>query len=769
MGRKGQMKLLLMHLLLLAAAVVLIYSNTFHHPFVFDDHRNITEYDKIRDVSKFLSLKSCFESRSIAMLSFALTYRFCKLDVFWYHMGNILIHLFASWTAYFLALNVLRVLPAGRVAPLKTVSPQAKPTGPPYRRTGSIRSAALFAALLFAVHPLQTQAVTYIIQRQASMAALFFMGSVLFFCYARTGVKKKRYFFMSAVCGLLAVKCKENAFCLPGVLLLVEFVLFDRTWKGWKRKLPWLGVLGLAGLFLGLHLMGVFHAAADKDLWISISEVTRSQTKISRWQYLCTQFSVISIYIRLLLFPVGQSLDWLYPLKAGFFDGLTPAALLFLAAVISGSVMAVKKYPLIALAAGWFFITLAIESSIFPIADAMFEHRLYLPMFAYALFVPWLVFRLVPDSRRRLGALLCVVLVVVLGAGTYMRNRVWRSAEILWKDVLKNNPRNYRAHNNLGRTLAREKRYMEAMPHIETSLSIMPDYAEALNNKGNVSLSLGDAETALQFSMKALQVRPSFLKAHQNVANALVALDRPREALPHYYKAVKTKQKNASVRNNLGLALAMLNRLDKAIRQYHLALKTEPDDPEILTNLGLALARKGRRKEAVTVYEEALEGNKEYAEAHHGLALTLAALGQTDQAEKHYIAAMRLKPDYAEACNSWGVFLTGQGRAEEAVRQYRKAIELDPAFAAAHNNLGAVLTQQGNIEEATVHFKAVLQLDPGFTNAHFNLGNVMTMMKRYREAIEHYREALRLNPELHVARTNMEVARKRLAAAQPER
>jgi len=749
MGRKGQMKLLLIHLLLLTAAVVLIYSNTFHHPFVFDDFRNITENDSVRNVSQFLSLKSYFQARSIAMLSFALTYRFCKLDVFWYHAGNILIHLLASWTAYFLALNVFRVLPAGRV--------------------GSIRSSALFAALLFAVHPLQTQAVTYIIQRQASMAALFFMGSVLFFCLARTGAMKKRYFFMSAVCGLLAVKCKENAFCLPGVLLLMEFILFDRTWKGWKRKLPWLAALGLAGLFLVLHIMGVFHVAADKDLWTSLSEATRVQTKVSRWQYLCTQFSVIIIYIRLLLFPVGQSLDWLYPLKAGFFDGLTPAALLFLAAVISGSVMAVKKYPLIALAAGWFFITLAIESSIFPIADTLFEHRLYLPMVAYALFVPWLVFRLVPDSRRRLGALLCVALVVVLGTGTYMRNRVWRNEEILWQDVLQKNPRNYRAHNNLGRTLARAKRYMEAMPHIETSLSLKPRYAEALNNKGYVSLALGDAETALQFSMKALQVRPSFLKAHQNVANALVALDRPREALPHYYKAVKTKQKNASVRNNLGLALAMLNRLDKAIRQYHLALKTEPDDPEILTNLGLALARKGRRKEAVTVYEEALEGNKEYAEAHHGLALTLAALGQTDQAEKHYIAAMRLKPDYAEACNSWGVFLTGQGRAEEAVRQYRKAIELDPAFAAAHNNLGAVLTQQGNIEEATVHFKAVLQLDPGFTNAHFNLGNVMTMMKRYREAIEHYREALRLNPELHVARTNMEVARKRLAAAQPER
>ncbi|MCP4687619.1 MAG: hypothetical protein GY859_06180, partial [Desulfobacterales bacterium] len=290
---------------------------------------------------------------------------------------------------------------------------------------------ALFSALIFTVHPIQTQAVSYIVQRYTSMAAMFYMGAVLFYMKgrifmqesefrsmspvkeapgsksegerqkkgrrrnkaygARPGAKKARsarpgasrlvawkFFVPAILCGAMALMCKQSAASLPLAILLVEFIMFDRTWKGWKRKLIWMTPIFVFSLLGVLYVTGALTADVGfSDFLEDVSEATRETGKIDRWSYLCTQFNVLVIYLRMMVLPFGQSLDHLYPFNNGFFDGFTPAAFALLAMLAAVAVWCARKRPIITFSIAWFFITLSVESSIIPISDAMFEHRLY--------------------------------------------------------------------------------------------------------------------------------------------------------------------------------------------------------------------------------------------------------------------------------------------------------------------------------------------------------------------------------------------------------
>ena len=280
---------------------------------------------------------------------------------------------------------------------------------------------ALFTALIFVAHPIQTQAVAYICQRYASLAALFYMLSVLFYLKGRmvqrssiprkiTGenmgqqvvrpsrsgitVQMLALYSLCILSGVLAFLSKQTAASLPLAILLVEVMCIDSSWAGWKKKLPWLGLALLLLVVAVLLVSGKLAGTGSfGELLEDISRETRETETISRWNYLCTQFTVVTTYIRLLFLPLGQNADPVVPFKTGFFDGLTPLAFLFLLALMVFAIRVRKKMPAVTFGIFWFFITLLVESSVIPIKDAMFEHRLYLPMFGFAIGLSATVFQ----------------------------------------------------------------------------------------------------------------------------------------------------------------------------------------------------------------------------------------------------------------------------------------------------------------------------------------------------------------------------------------
>ena len=588
-----------------------IYSNTFQVPFVFDDQYTIQENEKIRNPGNFYVPDVLRSPRPLVDYTFALNYHFGKLQVFGYHLVNLLVHIANGILVFFLSQVLFRKLSGAD--------------------SGNTYLSALFAALVFTAHPLQTQAVTYIAQRYSSMAAFFYLGSVFSYLIARDVNSAQRpvvrygFYLISILCGMFAFLSKQNSASLPLAILLFEYACYDQTWKGWKKKL-WIilpGVL-LSG-FVYAYNMGLFrHEIQFATLLEDVSGITHETQGVGRWRYLCTQFNVISVYIRLLLIPINQNLDYSYPFKTGFFDGATPYAFVFLVGIFFAGWWSRKINTIVFVGILWFFITLSVESSIFPIRDALFEHRLYLPMFGFSVVAAHACERLF--SKHRLWAYaLTMVVVMSLSITAYLRNEVWRDEVTLWSDVVSKNPLNFRGFNNLGFALMERGDLKAAMVNYDSAIRLRPDYCFSISNKGALLERMGQIDPAIALFKKALEYQPYFSPAVMNLSNTLMKKADLQSASGEYYDAIEL---------------------------YKEALRLIPKSVEGHTNLGVIYSRIGNKEEAINQFKEALKINPVSFEASANLGIMLYSQGKIAEALQHLGAALRLKPDSEEIKNN---------------------------------------------------------------------------------------------------------------------
>ena len=544
------------------------------------------------------------------------------------------------------------------------------------------------------------------------------------------GSRLSAYFGLSIVCGMLAFLSKQNTASLPGVILLAEYLLIDRTWEGWKRKFPWFALTFAFWIFFVFYVAGFFSGGIEgQGLLEDVSRLTQETEDGSRWSYLCTQFNVLVIYIRLFFVPIGQNLDYLYPFKTGFFDGYTPLAFAFLIGIIAIGIWNIRKRPVICFGVFWFFITLSVESSVIPIRDALFEQRLYLPVFGFAIIVSYLVFQYL-SKRLSWAVAISVVIILCLGTATYLRNRVWKDNISLWSDVVSKSFHNYRANINLGAALDNQGRTEEAIEHYLQALQLKPDYDKAHYNLGNALDNLGRTEEAIEHYLQALRINPDYDEAHNNLGNALKKRGRTEEAIEHYLQALRIKPDYVEAHNNLGNALNNQGHTEEAIEHYLQVLRIKPDNAEAHNNLGNALKKQGRTEEAVKHYLQALRIQPDFAEAHNNLGNALNKRGRTEEAIEHYLQALRINPDFAQAHYNLGFALDKQGRTEEAAKHYLQALRIQPDFAQAYNNLAIALFRKGNIKGAIAHFRKALLINPDDSNAKSNLKKALMMQEK---------------------------------------
>jgi len=732
---------------------LIIYSNTFHSSFQFDDETHIEEnahirltqlsWEKLADVFKGPS-----KARPVPMFSLALNYYFGRYDVVGYHLVNILIHVVNATLLYLLLRATLRLSPA----PLSNAS-----------------WVAFFSALLWFVHPVQTQSVTYIVQRINSMAALFYVLSLLLYVRGRTLQRQKaksqqrqkaagRFqelcpppylcFASSVLSGLLAMASKEISFTLPFFVLLYEWYFFqDLSWPWLRRSLPWMLFACIpVAVLLVVHFGG--HPLQPFTVWYGDWFFTMSQRVM-------TELRVVLHYVSLLFYPHPSrlNLDYDFPLSYSLFEPPTTLLSLCVIAGLTGlACWLAKRERLLSFCILWFFGNLVIESSIIPL-DLVYEHRLYLPsMFVSLAFVAGL-YRYVRPKRLATGLLL--VAAVVLSLWTVQRNEVWRDPVSLWTDVVKKSPNCARPHNNLGEALVKEDKLDQAIPHFHRAFQIDPDYAFAYNNLGSVFAKQGNVEGAIVHYRRAIRVAPDYGDAHNNLGIALAEQGRREEAIVHYREALRITPNFEEAHNNLGIALAEQGHLQEAITQYREAIRIEPDYASPHYNLGLTLELLGERDQAIVHYQEAIRIDPDYADAHNNLGNAMAREGNFEKAIIHYQEALRIQPEFATAHNNLANIFFRQGRIEEAITHFRKALRIQPDFVDAQSNLGIALARQGEVKEAIVLFREALRIRPDFANAHFNLGNALFSQEKLEEAIVHYREALRIDPAFAGAHYNL--------------
>jgi tetratricopeptide (TPR) repeat protein len=299
-------------------------------------------------------------------------------------------------------------------------------------------------------------------------------------------------------------------------------------------------------------------------------------------------------------------------------------------ALLIGTAWALIRKSWLGVLGAWFFIILAPTSSVIPIKDPVYEHRMYLPLAAPVTLAVLAVFHLVARKpvgsiRRAIAVTVSVLVVVALGFGTVRRNRVYHSAESLWRDVASTRPRNARAFENLGTVLMVERRIHEAIPEYQRAVELDPDFASARNNLANALSQTGQFGEAIKHYDEVLRVEPFHADAHINKAHAFDRLGRTAEAIEAYQAATQldptevTPEFLARVHVNLGSVLGNQGDLDGAIAEYREAVRLRPDYDLAHYWWGIVLFRQGQLDEAIEHFSRTLEINPDHGAARRAL------------------------------------------------------------------------------------------------------------------------------------------------------
>lgn len=461
---------------LVLALTALAYARTFDVPFQFDDHEQILANPSIRQPSA-AGLFGWARTRILPYATLALNYRLGGEDVRGYHVVNLAIHLLNVVLVFCLALALCAT---------------------PGLRDGAIARRRVWlaaaAALVFACHPIQVQAVTYIVQRVTALAATGFLGAVLAYVAARTRQDRGApgagpLFAATALLAVAAFLSKENTITLPLALLAVEAAFFPHaSLRGALRRLAPFVLLLAASLAVWLLAWRPARSApiaAEANPLLRLLYAAAPAGDVSPLAYLATQCLVIPHYLALVVLPWGFNIDHDVPFVRQATLPVAAGALLFAALPVAG-LFALRRQPLVGFGLLWIVLALAVESSLLPIADPMMEHRMYLPMVGVSLILAtgWLALH---ARWPRAAVAVAVAVAVALPALTMARNEVWRSELDLWRDALAKSPHKARVHLNVGSVLHRAGDSEAAIPYYCAALRLEPGNARA---RGNLDAAL---------------------------------------------------------------------------------------------------------------------------------------------------------------------------------------------------------------------------------------------------------------------------------------
>jgi tetratricopeptide (TPR) repeat protein len=700
---------------ILAAGAVAVYSRTFSVPLLFDDHPAIVGNSTIRHWSTAFGppINTTASGRPILNLSLAINYAISGTAVWSYHAANLAIHVLAGLTLFGIVRRTLR-LRSGQALVAAGQGRRAPPldegaaAGSDAASSSDATLLALAVALLWTLHPLQTESVTYLVQRAESLMGLFYLLTLYGFIRGAEadGHPRRRWFALSVAACLLGMATKEVMVSAPLIVLLYDRTFVSGSWReAWRRR--WGLHVALAATWLPLVWL-VAGTGWDR------SNSAGLDVGITPWAYWLTQFEAVTRYLWLSVWPHPLVFEY-----GTFWVNLSTGVALYALVVVVLAVavlVALWRWPAWGFLGAWFFAILAPTSLVPGAVQMIVEHRMYLPLAA----VTTLAAMGIHAAVGRRSWVVLAALALGLGLLAARRNEDYRNVLTIWSDTVAKRPNNERAHNNLGLAWSEiPGRLPDAIAEYETALRLKPDYAGAHDNLGVAwSKMPGRLNDAIAQLEEALRLQPDDADTHTNLGNAWSQMPgRLNDAAAQYEEALRLKPDSAEAHNNLGLVWArMPGRLNEAAAQYEEALRLQPDFAEAHNNLGVAWSKMpGRLNDAIAQYEEALRLLPDFAEAHNNLGLAWAKMpGRLPDAAAQYEEALRLQPDYAQAHNNLGLaWAKMPGRLNDAIAQFEEALRLQPDFAQAHYNLGVALSQMpGRLNDAAAQYEEALRLQP---------------------------------------------------------
>jgi protein O-mannosyl-transferase len=680
--------------LLLVVLAFAAYFNSLTVPFLFDDEPNIIGDAGIQNF--YASIPGLLQGRrGMVRISLALNYAIDKQVAAWqgepegglnpagYHLMNILIHATAGLALFGLVRRTLEL-----------------PKVPEGLRGSSVALSGIVAAIWIA-HPLNSQAVTYTIQRTESLMGMFYLLTL--YCLVRHAIVPAGR--MAWPWGALAIlfcslgmATKEVMVTAPAMALLLELSVLSRLGaSSWKRRwwvvpalfLTW-GIMykqGVNDLIMTAPSTqpadGIVPATAAEHLpgpAVEGPSAGLSVTFIKPWEYALTQAGVVLHYLRLSFWPDRLAMDYGWPVTRTIIKGLPD--LLGIGAVGISSLVLWWRRPALGVLMAAFFLILSPTSSFVPIVDMVFEHRMYLPLAALVTLAVLLVhlgLRRIEAPAWAGPALVAVVLALLL-TRTIVRNNDYRTAEALWRANLDVRPMNPRVYHNLGGVIAAADpaRLPEAMALYEIALKLVPDFAEAKNNLGALWVDQGRLDKAMPLLLDAVKVKPRDAEVQYNLGRAyLLGNDLPH-AIEHLQLAINLRPNYAKAMNNLGIAMAKSGRYRDAVDAFGNAVALMPKQLDMRGNLATALLSSGRPAEAADEFRKCREIDPVDVTYSAKLSGALLASGDVDGATREIAAAMAINQRHPEVQMNLGTIAYAKGQPTAAITQLSMAMSARP-------------------------------------------------------------------------------------------
>ncbi|QDV91864.1 TPR repeat-containing protein YrrB [Phycisphaerae bacterium RAS2] len=732
--------------LLVIAVGIAAYWNSFAGVFIFDDEHAIVRNRYIKSLWPLTDAmsappQSSVSGRPIVALTLAVNYALGGLNPWGYHLFNLVVHLFTGLALYGVALETFR-RGENESGNETKYGIKLKGTGNSEQSTERFEASrrtehwpltpdhspvlAGIVAMIWLVHPLQTESVTYIIQRAEAVMGLFYFATLYFAIRAMATSRPIGWQLAAVLACALGMASKEVMATAPILVALYDRVFVSSTWREvFARRKGFYAALFGTWIILGAIVAG---APRSDSAGFGLTEMTPVT-------YMLMQFNAVLLYLRLSFWPATLCLDYWAPPIDSRGEALAQGALI--AVLLAGTFWLLARRPRIGYWCFWTFAVLAPTSTFIPIADPIFEHRMYVPlaglvMAAVACCHGW--FRRLPTSQARtVGLALAVVTILALTARTVARNRDYHDAKVMWEKVLAYRPRNPRAWANLS----------------------------------EIHLQRGDPAAALAACERAFEVAPHYHDAYKHLARSLVEMGRVPEAIETYQRALRDKPGDYQVLTNLGEALVRVGRNEEALDAFKKAIVANGAEPLPHFNLGRTLQMLGRAGECIEPYRACLAIEPDHRDALANLAAALGAVGKLDESEAQFAELLRRFPDDAAILYSRAVARARGGKRDAAMEDYRRVVALDAKHADARCNLGVLLKDAGRTDEAIAMFQSAIAADARHVPSLYNLGATYATLQRYADAVAAFDAALKIDPNHPPSRQALAATRALMNAGKP--
>ena len=691
--------------LAIAIAVFAANSNALNGPFLFDDDWSIVNNPSIRSLTPLS--KSLWgprdtptAGRPVVNLSFAFNYSFGRLDVVCYHLANVLLHVINATLLFALIRRTI-----------------ANSHWSQHWR-GMASTMAFTISLLWALHPLQTEVVTYVTQRTELLMAFFLLATL----YSARLAWEAKTLFASVSWNLICVaSCalgmasKEVMVVAPILVVLYDMAVFNRSLSTlMKRRLPlYLCLAATWGILAALLL------SSPRSLSVGFG------LTIQPHEYFTTQMWAITRYLWLAFWPADLCGDY-GSFKITDLRSWLPS--FFLISFLVGiCIWSWFRWPILSFLGGCFFLILAPTSSIVPIvSEPIAERRMYLPL---ASILCLFTIGLVAIARRWIAAdskqpnctfkasSFLIVFALIIGfiyaCTTYSRNRVFQSEIAFWKDVTQKHPHNPRAFNNLGSAYYKKQQPELAMASFRRSIEIEPSTAEAQMNIGNLFLVQNDFVNSRHHLDLALQLNP----------------------------------RHAHAITKLGIWHSVQGDTERALEYFNQAIAIDPSLAEAIQLRGDILFNQGRLEEAIHDFKAIAEANPDSSPAFDKLGNAYLAKNEFDQAAENFLIAIRIDPKSSSAYSNLGTVWARKGEFQAAAVWFENAVKLDPLLSDALYNLGNCYALLERTQDAIATYLKYLSLQPNDVSAWFALGKAYLRQGQISKARESFERVLQLKPD----------------------